>query len=222
MNYQYTVSHEATVSYLTQTLLTHIHDGEHVVWLLSGGSAIDTAVAVSRSLADHDLSKLSISLVDERFGPVGHADENWQQLLDRGFKLEGAELYRPLRNLERTATAQAFSDWLQAHITDADYSIGLFGIGADGHTAGIKPHTSATAASGWATDFAGEDFERVTMTFSAIKSLDEVVIQALGTDKAPVIERLLHSDISPDDQPAQVLKSVKKSTLFTDYKEGSV
>ena len=92
-------------------------------------------------------------------------------------------------------------------------------MGTDGHTAGLKPDTSAVDATGWASAFTGNDFERITMTFDAIKQLDEVVLQAMGADKTAILDSLLHEDLSIKTQPAQVLKSVAQSTIFTDYKE---
>lgn len=222
MKYIYTLSRTDVADALAQTIKEHLNADERVLWLLSGGSALATAVLVADQLSGTDTSKLAVSLVDERYGPLGHANENWQQLLDAGFTLPTAELYRPLVGKDRAVTTQAFSQWLQAHITGADYSVGLFGIGADGHTAGIKPGTLSTVASGWATDYESTDYERVTMTFEAIEHLSEGMIQAIGPDKAEVIAQLLHQDIARTEQPAQVLKSLKKSTLFTDYKETTI
>lgn len=222
MQYIYTLSADTIASSLAQTIKEHLEKGERVLWLVSGGSALPTAVSVARQLSDIDTMRLSVTLVDERFGPIGHANENWQQLLNAGFSLPDAELYRPLRGDDRAATTWAFEQWVESHMTDADYSIGLFGIGTDGHTAGIKPGTSSVSATGWATDYSGDDFERITMTFEAIERLDEGVIQAIGSDKATVIDQLLHDNLLRTEQPAQVLKSLKKSTLFTDYKEATL
>ena len=91
------------------------------------------------------------------------------------------------------------------------------GIGADGHTAGIKPHTVAVTSDEYAAQFEGEDFARVTMTPIAIAELDEVVAYAHGADKYPVLRQLLHEEVALLDQPAQALKTVPRSTLFSDF-----
>lgn len=220
MKYVYTNNISPVVGFISQAITSRLGRGESVLWIISGGSAILTEAAVASHLAGLDLTNLSVTLADERFGPMGHPNENWQQLLDAGFMLPGASLYRPLIGANRTIATTAFDAWLGEHLRSADYSIGLFGIGADGHTAGIKPATDAvTVTTGWATDFDGDDFERITMTFQAIMRLNEVVIQAMGADKADTLEQLITQDISPLIQPAQVLKSVSQCTLFTDYKE---
>jgi 6-phosphogluconolactonase/glucosamine-6-phosphate isomerase/deaminase len=219
MNTVYTTTSQPTADYLLSQLVTHLEAGEMVVWLLSGGSAIEVATNVRSRLDGYDLSGLFISLVDERFGPIGHPHENWQLLLDAGFDMSGISWYRPLQGKELLETTEDYESWLQSHVIAADYSIGLFGIGSDGHTAGIKPDTVSVVAPGWAVGYTGPDFERVTMTPYAIEQLDEAVIQVFGSDKAATIHQLLYDDVQLTDQPAQVLKQVKKSTLFTDYKE---
>lgn len=215
----YAKSAQPAIDHLVDTLSEHLRAGEQVVWLLSGGSGAKVCLEAAKRLQGQSLENLSVTLTDERYGDVGHADENWQQLLDAGFSLPGASLYRPLQGLDRTETTAHFASWLQEHIQAADYSVGLFGIGPDGHTAGIKPASAATERTVWAVDFTGEDFERITMTFPAIEALDEAVTQAIGVEKAPTLQQLLETDTDLATQPAQVLKAVKKSTLYTDYKE---
>jgi len=220
MKYIYTTDTEPVIQYLTAAISSHLATGEKVLWILSGGSGGKVCIEVSKRLTG-DLSGLITTLSDERFVPVGDPDENWQQLLDGGFIVPGAKTYRPLQGKDRTATAADLGSWMEEQFSLADYRIGIFGMGTDGHTAGLKPHTSAVEATGWATVFIGDDFERITMTFDAIKQLDEVVVQAMGADKAAVLKSLLQQDIPIQTQPAQILKSVTRSTLFTDYKENA-
>jgi 6-phosphogluconolactonase/glucosamine-6-phosphate isomerase/deaminase len=219
MEYVYTTDPTDVIDYVYNQLVEHLEKDEAVIWLVSGGSAIDTAVAVSDRLSEYDITKLSVSLVDERFGVVGHENENWQQLLDKGFHLPTSELHRPLIGQDRATTSEAFGEWLKDRLTDADYSIALFGIGSDGHTAGIKPGSPAVKAEGWTADYTWKDFERITMTFNAIKKLDLAVLQVNGDNKFPALHQLLNETVPLDTQPAQIFKEVKKSILFTDYKE---
>jgi 6-phosphogluconolactonase/glucosamine-6-phosphate isomerase/deaminase len=209
----------AAAEHLASVIHEHLGAGERVLWLLSGGSGIQVVLKTASLLSDVNLSQLSATLSDERYGPVDHQDENWKQLLDGGLHLPGATLYRPLIGKDAATTADEFGVWMKHQMTVSDYKIGLFGIGSDGHTAGIKPHSSAATAVTWADCYIGEDFERITITPFGISQLDEAVIQASGTDKTPTLERLLHNTIEIIDQPGQVLKSITKCTLYTDNKE---
>jgi 6-phosphogluconolactonase/glucosamine-6-phosphate isomerase/deaminase len=209
----------ASAEHLAGVIRTHLSAGERVLWLLSGGSGSKVVLETAKRLSSVNLENLSVTLTDERYGPVGHTDENWQQFLDNNFILSGATLYRPLIGKDRQTTTEAFASWIDTHLSESDYAIGLFGIGGDGHTAGIKPHSPAVDAPTWAADFTGNDFERITITPRAISQLDEAVIQASGADKIPTLTALLHSVIDIDEQPAQILKSVPVCTLYTDNKE---
>lgn len=219
MDYKHIDDVEPVATYLADAISTHLGAGERVLWLVSGGSGVQVGLRAAALLAGRDLSRLSVALTDERYGLVGHPDENWQQLLDGGFALPAATLYRTLTGDDRRTTTQKFGTWLDEQLTQADYRIGLFGVGTDGHTAGIKPGSPAIESTEVAVDFTGEDFERITMTLPAIERLDEVVLQAFGDAKLPVLMQLLHEDLPLDTQPAQVLKRVPRCTLFTDVEE---
>ncbi len=220
MNYRHITSTEPVVKYIAETLISHLTAGQTVTWLVGGGSGIAVSLLVARALKGTNLANLSVTLTDERYGALGHPNENWQQLLDQGFALPGAKLYRVLTGDDRATTTQKFGDTLGTLLDNVDYSLGFFGIGADGHTAGIKPHSPAATATGYAADFTGQDFERITMTGPAIAKLSEAVIYAVGAEKQPALHQLLTENLPVDVQPAQLLKSVAKSTLFTDIKEG--
>lgn len=206
-------------SALATSITTKLKHGKRVLWLLSGGSGIDVAIKTQGLLsADLDLTNLYVSLTDERFGDLNHADENWSQLIAAGLSLPGAHLYRPLLGQDIATTTQLFNNWLGEQFSAADYKIGIFGMGADSHTAGIKPGSQPEDMQDYAYCFKADDFERITISTLAIKRLDEAVIQASGGDKLDAIKQLLNNDYPIDIRPAQILKSVKLSSLYTDQK----
>lgn len=206
-----------SAAHAARVIRQHLDAGEHVLWLLSGGSGTTIAIEAAKLLTGADnLKNLVISMTDERYGKVGHADENWQQLLDAGFKLTGAKLYRPLRAGDKLTTMEAYEAWMKKQFAAADFTVGIFGIGSDGHTAGIKPRTSATSAAGYTTDFIGDDFARMTITYQAIHKVNEAVIQASGDDKKVVLQQLLDRSAPLHDMPAQILHKAGSATLYTD------
>lgn len=210
---------ELAASAVAKIIKQHLNKGEHVLWLLSGGSGIPIAINASKKLINVNLANLAVSLTDERYGLVGHSDENWQQLIDGGFNLPGADCYRVLigQNIEKTT--MAFNSWLKTELQESNYKFGIFGFGVDGHTAGIKPHSKAISSPNFTASIAAKDFKRITMTFTAIKKLDEIIIQASGPDKQPILHNLLNHDISPEKQPVQILKTVPRATVYTNNKE---
>lgn len=204
-------------SYLESVIAGHLRKNQSVLWLVPGGSASVIALDVLRQLEKYDTSQLYITLTDERYGLPGHPNENWTQLMRAGFRPIEARTYRVLNGADIKETTLEYAKWLEAHIEAADYKIGLFGIGADGHTAGIKPHTIAATDTTSTSYFQGEDFERITITPSVVAQLDEVVAYTQGKAKFPTLSRLLHELAPVEDQPAQALKLAGKLTVFTDY-----
>lgn len=206
---------EPVVAYVVRILEEKLTAGQRVLWLVSGGSAIGVAVAVGHQLDPALTKKLTITLIDERFGPIGHADSNWQQLVAAGFDVPQARLIPVLQGKDIQATTTAFATALQEYTTAADYTLGLFGIGSDGHTAGILPASPPVTATAWAAYYAAPPFERITMTPSVIAALDEAVVFAMGKDKQSALEDL-RQDIPIVYQPAQALKHIPKVTIFND------
>ena len=138
---------------------------------------------------------------------------------EKGFDIKDAKIIPTLTGDSRDITTKKFIEILEEEFKKADYKIGLFGIGADGHTAGILPNSVATESKDLACGYDTELFSRITLTFRAIEKLDEVVAFAQGEEKWEVLDDLQKKDIDVKVQPAQILKKVPVLTIFTDYKK---
>ncbi|HSX33609.1 MAG TPA: 6-phosphogluconolactonase [Candidatus Saccharimonadales bacterium] len=216
-----TSSPESAVKQLVAKLDAALSHHTHVVWFLSGGSALPIAVQVMAQLTQ-DLSKLTIMQIDERFGPVGHKDSNWQQLQDAGFEARGARCQPVLTGLPLEETVARYQSLMHQALQDGAQLIGLFGIGADGHTAGLLPDSSAlNETSQLVTSYQGPDFMRITLTIPAITQFGVAVAQVSGAAKLPTL-RDLQTDLPPSQQPAQILKRIPKCYIYNDYLEGAV
>lgn len=206
---------EPAAKYIAEHILDQLGQNRSVFWLLSGGSCIAVAVSAAKLLAGKNLSGLTVSLSDERYGLVGHPDSNWFQLKTAGLELPGAILHPVLLGESNEATAEAFEAFLMHEFANTDYHLGLLGFGPDGHTSGILPHSPAVTASGLVSSYDGGGYQRITVTQSALSKLNEAVVNAIGKTKWPVLDRF-ETELSVAQQPAQALKSVAKVTIFTD------
>ena len=217
MTFRKIASAEPVAAYLAGCLSEHLKAGERVLWLIPGGSGAEVAARASQLLEGTPLENLTITLTDERYGPVGHPDSNWLHLAHAGMHVTGAHLVPVLHGEDLRLTAEQFADRLKELLPAADYRVGLFGIGGDGHTAGILPGSPAVEATELATAFTAEPFERVTATPAAIVRLDEAVVYAIGQAKHQQLERM-EQNLSVAEQPAQILKRLPKLTVFNDLK----
>ena len=219
MHVKNTTDPKVAGEFLANKILEHLNDGKAVLWFVTGGSAIAVASLASKIISQKPHNNLTVTLTDERYGPVGHSDSNWQQLLEKGFLLPEAKLVPILNGSDRNTTTKNFNNFLKKELNSTKYKIGLFGVGADGHTSGIMPKSEAVDALDWAFSYQTQEFERITITSKVIVELDEAIIFMQGEKKWPVVKDLLEKDISFKDQPAQILKKIKTLTLFTDYKK---
>lgn len=195
--------------------MSQLSQNRRVLWLVSGGSCIEVAVGVAGLLIGQNLSNLVMSLVDERYGPIGHPNSNWQQLVMAEFALPGATLNPVLSGASKAATTEAYESFLMHEFANTDYHIGLLGIGADGHTSGVLPHSLAVTATELATSYDAGEYQRITTTPTALSKLNEAVVYAVGPSKWPVLDRL-ETELPVAVQPAQALKAVARLTVFTD------
>ncbi|MFA7252640.1 MAG: 6-phosphogluconolactonase [Candidatus Paceibacterota bacterium] len=219
---------------------------QKVLWLLSGGSNLSISVEALKILKERCNSvffisarmsdkgngveaglkeNLAVILTDERYGLVGHPDSNWQQLIDAGFDMEAVTSHPILENISLDETVERFSQKYEALSKWADVIVGQFGIGTDGHTAGVLPQTKGTADTGIAC--VGEifkhnhsrqlkNFTRISLTLETIKKINIAFAFAFGASKKDVIQTLQTADLSLDQMPAQVLKLIPESYLYSD------
>lgn len=208
-------SYEPVTAYLCLTISRQLASSKKVLWLVTGGSSIPMAVEVSKRLQGPNLKNLSVTLTDERWGPVGHPDSNWQQLQNLSFKLDGANLYPVLQGKSFEETVDDYNQMIKRALSDSNYKIGFIGIGADGYACGIQPGSPAISSKELVVGYSNHVFTRLTITPKAIVKLDEVVTYAVGEAKHRVLAGLQHS-YPISIQPVQALKRTKKFSVFND------
>lgn len=211
--------------FLAASILRELRRGKRVLWFATGGSSVRVGILVAKILSEDGgdaCGNLTVTLTDERYVEPGHADSNWHELMEGGFDIPGAELIPVLGGGDMEETNKKWSGILEEEMKNADFRIGLFGIGADGHTAGILPGSPAVDAAGPSAAYSGGKFERITITPETVIKLNEAVAFVQGEPKWPIIEDLEGGDKSISEQPAQILKQIPTLTIFTDYKNNKL
>lgn len=200
---------------LAKSIQEQLDRGKPVLWLLSGGSAIAVAVAARPYITAATSVQLHIGLVDERYVEPGHNDSNWQQIVDAGFAMSGATPHPILHGKNKEDTAVDYADDIGALMNSGVHTIALLGLGADGHTAGLKPGNPLMNATQLYASYSADDFERITATPHVLTQLDDAYIYAVSQQKWPAIERLLRGD----EIPARFLREMPSAALYSDYNE---
>jgi 6-phosphogluconolactonase len=194
--------------------------GKKVLWLIPGGSNIPLSVRAMRSLrsalSPAYLSKLAVTLTDERYGPVDHADSNWKQLVDAGFDSSGLVVRPVLMGYPLEETVRRYGDNARELFAWADLVIGQFGIGADGHIAGCLPGSPAIESADTAVSYSAPSFTRITLSLAAIRKVSVAYAFVFGDSKQRAIDDLRNKDLPLSEEPAQILKSIPEAYLYSD------
>lgn len=202
---------------LYDRLVSELETGDSVLWLVPGGSNIPLAADISKRLPDELTKNLTIYLTDERYGDVWHADSNTRQLEEAGFDPKQATMVPVLSgDLTLEETTEHYSDALADAFAASDVVVGQFGMGPDGHIAGVLPGSPAVTSDDLAAGYTTETFTRITMTPEAIKHVDVAFVYAFGDAKQEALQNLLSQDLSLDQQPAQILKQLPEAYVFND------
>ncbi len=85
----------------------------------------------------------------------------------------------------------------------------LLGLGADGHTASLFPHTPARRETArWVIAYFVDKAKknRITLTAPVINAAENILFLVAGVDKTQAVRAVLRGDYRPDDLPAQLIQ----------------
>ncbi|HEX4775103.1 MAG TPA: 6-phosphogluconolactonase [Candidatus Saccharimonadales bacterium] len=218
MQFVLTSGWEEAAAAVAKRLVDELSNDRRVLWLVSGGSQITANVQIMSQIPDELSRNLSVTLVDERYGPIGHADSNWQQLINAGFPDKQATLYPVIQaGLGFEQNTAYFKEMIEQAFSFNDVLIGQLGIGPDGHTAGILPHSAASAeTTALAIGYDAPPLKRLTTTFPALKQLTAAYVLAYGDNKRESLSKLKNQDLPLSEQPSQILKELSEAYIYND------
>lgn len=179
---------------------------------LSGGS---TPAEAYRLLGRQHLAwdRVDVLLGDERWVPADDPASN-ARLLQETLLLEapGKEArFHPVPTGETTPElgAAAFAHLLR-QLCPGDppvFDLILLGLGDDGHTASLFPHTAATDDRGLSVTVGiGKGLERISLTAPVLSAARQVVFLVSGVSKQQALARLLDPDEPAERTPARLVK----------------
>ena len=159
--------------------------------------------------------RVSIYFGDERCVPPDHPESNYRmahEVLLRHVPIPSTSVHR--MEGERADGDAAARDY-ERHLPTA-LDLLLLGMGEDGHTASLFPHSPVLAERTRrvvpVTHPAGSS-RRLTITPRVIEAADTVIVLVAGADKAATVARALEGSYVPDELPVQLARS---ATWFID------
>ncbi|MFA6314759.1 MAG: 6-phosphogluconolactonase [Candidatus Paceibacterota bacterium] len=204
---------------LANRIIDSLVASKKVLWLIAGGSNIPIAVSVmnmiKKSAVNIDFQNLTIALTDERYGPVGHPDSNWQQLIDHGFDFNGVRSVPILKGRSLEETAIGYDKYIRSIFESVEVVIAQFGIGADGHIAGILPHSPAVDCTDIVTGYVTDNFTRITLTPIALRKINYAFVFAFGESKLEAMKNIRENKMTLADEPAGILNTLPEVYIFS-------
>lgn len=213
--------------------LINIQTGRHVLFLLSGGSALEPLSLLSPGVFSADTT---VTVLDDRFSPDPESN-NYLQFrhmpIYGQIEKTGCEFFPTDPRQGETLTAFAdrldgnLRQWVTAHPDGV--VIALMGIGTDGHTAGIMRYPEdpeffrktfvETDRMVVGYDATGKNPYplRATVTIPFLRDfVDAAVVTVFGQEKIPALRRLQSSSGTLSETPARIIREMKQATIFTD------
>jgi 6-phosphogluconolactonase len=189
---------------------------------VSGGSTPKRTFALLANPAERfaqamPWDKIELYFVDERCVPPDDKDSNYRMtreaLLEK-VPLKPEHVFRIEGELEPEQAAARYETVIrsQFRLEGAEapsFDVLALGMGDDGHTASIFPHTAAIHELGRvvvANHVPQKETWRVTLTWPVIVAAKDIFFLIGGKDKADPLHRVLQGPYDPETLPSQLIQ----------------
>lgn len=205
---------------------------------LAGGStpkALYALLSESPYSGDIAWDRIEIFFGDERWVPLDHPESNFaaaQIILLSKVPLISSQVHPvPTTAPSLREAALAYEDTIRARFSHAREAAGieeaepvprfdliLLGMGPDGHTASLFPHSRQLSVTGRLVsegDAPGTPVpKRISMTLPLINAARNVVFMVAGSDKASALAEVFSASSSGEDFPAKQVQPVNGELLW--------
>jgi 6-phosphogluconolactonase len=224
---------KAAAEYFVQAVQASVEARGQARVDISGGSTPKVMLGL---LADPALpyldqtpwEKLQLFWVDERCVGPDDADSNYgmtqSAMLDK-VPLPAANVHRMEGELDPEEAASRYESEIRnvfrlEGAQTPTFDLVLLGLGPDGHTASLFPHTEGIdemARIVMANHVPQKDTWRLTLTWPVITQGREVAFLVEGKEKADIVKTVFAGPYKPEDYPAQLIRPASgKLTLLAD------
>lgn len=161
---------------------------------------------------------------DERSVPPDHQDSNYRMAMEAGLKtlpIPKNQIFRMQAESDIESHAAAYEALITQHLPEARFDFVMLGMGDDGHTASLFPHTEALKESKRLVlpNFVPK-FKtwRMTLSFPCINASRHICVYVLGSKKEEMLTKVLSKPYQPENLPAQRIGTVENPAIWiTDF-----
>lgn len=200
-----------------------IDDHDYFAIALSGGSTpkkVYERIPQDKRVSNIAWNKVLLFWSDERSVPPDHPDSNYHMAMEAGF----ARLPIPRQNIFRmegekklTESALAYETLIQKKLKNHAFDLILLGLGEDGHTASLFPHTKALHVKNrlvLENYIPQHQTWRVTFTYDLINAAENISFYVFGAQKAEILAFVFTSAYDPEECPSQKVGTPSNPALW--------
>jgi 6-phosphogluconolactonase len=195
---------------------------------LSGGStpiALHALLAASPYRERVAWDRVQFYWGDDRCVPPDDEQSNYRmarETLLEPLGIPASQIHRMRTELPPPEAADLYEQELRATFNLAAgalprFDFNLLGMGPDGHTASLFPHTAAlteTQRLVVANEVPQLQTTRITLTPPAINASATIVFLIAGADKADALHKVLRGPVNPEQYPSQLIAPTDGELLF--------
>ena len=167
---------------------------------LSGGSTPKAIYQELAKIKDFDWTKVFLFWSDERAVPPDSKESNYNMAIEYFGKLPipKHQIFRMKAESEIEKNAKDYEEKIHHYLGKDLFDLVMLGVGEDGHTASLFPHTQALQEEKLlvvANDVPQKQTKRMTLTFRCINESKHIAIYALGKSKKEILDKVLNAPI---------------------------
>lgn len=165
-------------------------------------------------------NKVMLFWSDERSVPPEHSESNYRMAMDAGLAMIGIlkeNIFRMVAEKDIEANAEAYENLIRTKVPSARFDLLMLGMGDDGHTASLFPHTHGLQSQDKlvvANFVPAHDTWRMSLTYKCINAAKNIVIYVIGKGKCQTLQAVLTGPYTPDDLPIQKVGTPEHRALW--------
>lgn len=206
---------QRTAELFSDQLHTAIQDRGKFTVALAGGSTPKVLYQLLRQRS-LPLSQIHLFWGDERYVPADHPDSNERMVREAWLNhvVMPAENIHPMPTGagDPTQDAQHYAQQLQGFFQQPSsqfpaFDLVLLGMGEDGHTASLFPHTPALeVCDQWVTTGLKDGQPRLTLTIPVLNQARCVIFMVTGAGKAHAIQHVFAPEADARQYPSRFIQ----------------
>jgi 6-phosphogluconolactonase len=207
----------ALAEWITQTIETTLQKQDRFTWVVTGGNSpkqLYELLAASPFKDRINWSKLHIFWGDERAVPFTDSRNNakmtFEHLLNK-VPIVREQVHVMDTNLSPGESAKAYENILHQYFKQEGptFDLVLNGMGDDGHTLSLFPHTPVIhEKQAWVKSFYldAQQMYRITLTAPVVNRAGKVAFLTFGANKANALFEVLKGAPAIDQYPSQIIQ----------------